>query len=72
MFAEFKELLGYVAQRVTTYTEHESSSSKQIFFPGFPSRSISSMTSPHLRTAASPHLRVFDDNFCLTELILAL
>ena len=28
--------------------------------------------SPHLRISALPHLRIFDDNFCLTELILAL
>ena len=28
--------------------------------------------SPHLRISAFPHLRIFDDNFCLTDLILAL
>ena len=28
--------------------------------------------SPHLRISALPHLRIFDDNFCLTDLILAL
>ena len=28
--------------------------------------------SPHLRTSASPHFRIFDDNFCLTDLRLAL